>query len=157
MEFSRQEYWSGLPFPSPGNLPNLGIKPRSPSLQSDSLPSEQAGKPYSSSLVNQLITYFHPQALSTLISLPESCQRHFPQHDSGHATSLLKKLQWLPFFFFFFLPNHMWAHGKVIRALRSMSPRKDSLKRQNGIQENLNYVLDIKQLYPSISSFIKLG
>ena len=102
MEFSRQEYWSGLPFPSPGNLPNLGIKPRSPSLQSDSLPSEQAGKPYSSSLVNQLITYFHPQALSTLISLPESCQRHFPQHDSGHATSLLKKLQWLPFFFFFY-------------------------------------------------------
>ena len=40
MGFSRQEYWSGLPFPSPGDLPNLGIKPRSPALQADSLPTE---------------------------------------------------------------------------------------------------------------------
>jgi len=38
MEFSRQEYWSGLPFPSPEDLPNPGIKPRSPALQADSLP-----------------------------------------------------------------------------------------------------------------------
>ena len=37
--FSRQEYWSGLPFPSPGDLPNPGIEPRSPALQADSLPS----------------------------------------------------------------------------------------------------------------------
>ena len=43
--FSRQEYWSGLPCPSPGNLPNLEIKPRSPTLQADSLPSEPTGKP----------------------------------------------------------------------------------------------------------------
>ena len=40
MEFSRQEYWSGLPFPPPGDLPNPGIEPRSPALQADSLPSE---------------------------------------------------------------------------------------------------------------------
>ena len=40
MGFSRQEYWGGVPFPSPGNLPNPGIKPRSPALQADSLPSE---------------------------------------------------------------------------------------------------------------------
>ena len=40
MEFSRQEYWSGLPFPSPGDLPDLGIEPGSPTLQADSLPSE---------------------------------------------------------------------------------------------------------------------
>ena len=45
MGFSRQEYWSGLPFPSPGNLPNPGIKPWSPALQADSLPSEPPGKP----------------------------------------------------------------------------------------------------------------
>ena len=44
MEFSRQEYWSGLPCPPPGDLPNLGIKPRSPELQADSLPSEPPGK-----------------------------------------------------------------------------------------------------------------
>ena len=45
MGFSRQEYWSGLPFPSPGDLPNPGIKPRSPTFQADSLPSEPPGKP----------------------------------------------------------------------------------------------------------------
>ena len=39
MGFSRQEYWSGLPFPSPGDLPNPGIEPGSPALQVDSLPS----------------------------------------------------------------------------------------------------------------------
>ena len=41
MGFSRQEYWSRLPYPSPGDLPNPGIKPRSPALQADALPSEK--------------------------------------------------------------------------------------------------------------------
>ena len=45
MESSRPEHWSGLPFPSPRNLPNPGIKLRSPTLQVDSLPSEPQGKP----------------------------------------------------------------------------------------------------------------
>ena len=45
MGFSRREYWSGLPFPSPGDLPDSGIKPWSPALQADSLPSEPPGKP----------------------------------------------------------------------------------------------------------------
>ena len=45
MEFSRQEYWSGLPLPFPGDLPNPGREPRSPTLQTDSLPSEPQGKP----------------------------------------------------------------------------------------------------------------
>ena len=45
MGFSRQEYWSGLPFPSLGDLPDPGIKPRSPALQADTLPSELPGKP----------------------------------------------------------------------------------------------------------------
>ena len=40
VEFSRQEYWSGVPFPSPGDLPNPGIEPRSPALQADALTSE---------------------------------------------------------------------------------------------------------------------
>ena len=44
MGFSRQEYWSGLPFPSPEDLPNPGIKPGSPALQADALPSEPSGK-----------------------------------------------------------------------------------------------------------------
>ena len=45
MEFSRQEYWSGLPCPSPGDLPDLGIEPGSPTWQADALPSEPPWKP----------------------------------------------------------------------------------------------------------------
>ena len=45
MGFSRQEYWSGLPFPSPGDLPDPGIEPRSPALQADALPYKLPGKP----------------------------------------------------------------------------------------------------------------
>ena len=47
MAFSRQEYWSGLPFPSPGDLPDLRIEPGSFALQADSLPTELQGKPFS--------------------------------------------------------------------------------------------------------------
>ena len=46
MEFSRQEYWSGLPLPSPEDLPNPGFKPRSSALQAEALPSELPGKPW---------------------------------------------------------------------------------------------------------------
>ena len=45
IEFSRPEYWSGLPFPSSGDLPNPGVEPGSPALQADSLPTELLGKP----------------------------------------------------------------------------------------------------------------
>ena len=45
MGFSREEHWSGLPFPSPGDFPGPGIEPRSPALQADALPSEPPGKP----------------------------------------------------------------------------------------------------------------
>ena len=51
MGFSRQEHWSGLPFPSPGDHPNPGMTPGSPALQADSLPSEPPGKHF--------ITYNH--------------------------------------------------------------------------------------------------
>ena len=46
MGFSRQEYWSGLPFPSPGDLPDPGIKSGSPALQADSLPTKLQGEPH---------------------------------------------------------------------------------------------------------------
>ena len=46
MEFSRQEYWSGLPFPPPGDFPDPAMEPGSPTLQADSLPSEPPGKPH---------------------------------------------------------------------------------------------------------------
>ena len=54
MGFSRQEYWSGLPFPSPGDLPDPGIKPGSPALQAAALPSEPPGKPHISIIGMQI-------------------------------------------------------------------------------------------------------
>ena len=46
MGFSSQKYWSGLPFPFPGDLPDLGVKPRSSATQADSLPTELQGKSF---------------------------------------------------------------------------------------------------------------
>ena len=57
--FSRQEYWSGLPFPSPGHLPDPGIEPGSPALQVDSLPSEPPGKPFVSIGKTQILHRNH--------------------------------------------------------------------------------------------------
>ena len=57
MEFSRQENWNRLPFPSPGDLPDPGIEPRSSSLQADGLLSEPPGKP-TGSRVNQILLIF---------------------------------------------------------------------------------------------------
>ena len=54
MGFSRMEYWSGLPFPSPGDLPNPGIEPRSPALQADSLPMSYKGRSIHGRLYNLL-------------------------------------------------------------------------------------------------------
>ena len=53
MGFSRQQYWSGLPFPSPGDVPNPGIEPGSPSLQTDTLPSEPPGKSLAKMYINK--------------------------------------------------------------------------------------------------------
>ena len=55
MEFSREEYWSGLPFPSPGNLPEPGIEPGSPALQADSLLFEPPGKVAGSKSVSRSV------------------------------------------------------------------------------------------------------
>ena len=60
MAFSRQEYWSGLPFPSPGHLPHPGIKHGSLALQACSLPSEPPGKP----TVGQYTPIYHTLPLS---------------------------------------------------------------------------------------------
>ena len=66
--FSRQEYWSGLPFPSPGDLPNPGIETSSPTLQADTLPSEPPGKPKSiKSKVHSLLKIYCFRIQYTLI------------------------------------------------------------------------------------------
>ena len=56
MGFSRPEYWSGQPFPSPGDLPNPGIEPRSPALQAYSLSPEPQGKPKNTGVDSQPIS-----------------------------------------------------------------------------------------------------
>ena len=57
--FSQQEYWSGVPFPSPGNLPDPGIKPRSPALLTDTLPSEPPGKSIYKSIYIYIYVHNH--------------------------------------------------------------------------------------------------
>ena len=78
MGFSRQEYWNGLPFPSPGDLPHPGIKPGSPALQADSLSSEPPGNlPICTILVTKfhietnILVYLKPRAFSNwLLQFP---------------------------------------------------------------------------------------
>ena len=66
MEFSRPEYWSGQPFPSPGDLPNSGIEPRSPTLQAVSLPAEPQGKPLAIEEKRQIGIFYKAKLLGTL-------------------------------------------------------------------------------------------
>ena len=59
MDFSRQKYWSGQPFPSPGDLPNPGNESRAPELQVDSLPPEPPGKPRFNYVVYSKLDYYN--------------------------------------------------------------------------------------------------
>ena len=63
MGFSRQEYWSGLPFLSSGDLPNPGIEPGSPALQTDAVPSEPLGKPLRGAKVDTIHILIDPASL----------------------------------------------------------------------------------------------
>ena len=76
MGFSRQEYWSGLPCPSPGDLPNPGIEPGSPTLQADSLPTKLQGKIYKGMLAL-------PKRCSTQLGLPEAHRSGWTQVSQG--------------------------------------------------------------------------
>ena len=80
MGFSRQEYWSGLPFPSPGDLPDPGIEPRSPAFQADALTSEPPGKPNWSIVDLQYCVSFRCMAVLflSLSSLGSSDTISFP-------------------------------------------------------------------------------
>ena len=83
MGFSGQEYWSGLPFPSPGDLPDPGIEPRTPALQADTLPSKPAGNPH---LTIRQITG-KGQSTKRLTSAPQSCQDCQKQRKSEKHTA----------------------------------------------------------------------
>ena len=58
LQFPRQQYWSGLPFPTPKDLPDPGIEPASPALQADSLPTESPMKPYFSPEFSVNVLFF---------------------------------------------------------------------------------------------------
>ena len=93
MEFSRQKYWSGLPFPSPGDLPNLGIEPRSLALQTDSLPSELWGKPLKSpwdKYCVALLVCGHAQSCPALCD-SKDCS---PPGSSVHGIFQARRLEW---------------------------------------------------------------
>ena len=83
-EFSRQEYYSGLPFPFPGDLPNPGIKSGSPALQADSLPSEPPGKPS--------ITLERVAQLCLTLCDPIDCS---PAGSSVHGILQARILEWV--------------------------------------------------------------
>ena len=96
MGFSRQEYWSGLPFPSPGDLPDPGIEPRSPTLQSDALTSEPPGKPRKAmtnlnSILKirdiTLVTKVHPIKAIVFLVVMYECESHIWMWELGHKES----------------------------------------------------------------------
>ena len=127
MEFSRQGYWSGSPFPSPEDLPNPGTEPRSPAFQADSLPSKPPEKHnnvehlilmylltmYISSLKKCFYSYFASFSFRLFASLMLSCINclcilGITPYQSYHLqVNMLSFRQWLPsmcktFFFFFY-------------------------------------------------------
>ena len=110
MKFSRQEYWSGLPFPSPGYLPNPGTKARSPSLQADYLFSELQGKPILKILANYMIDtverkmqYFKEASFSfdrhfTKVKVAQSCPTLCdPMDYTVHGFLQARILEWVAF------------------------------------------------------------
>ena len=83
MGFSRQQYWSGLPFPSPGDLPDPGVKPRSPTLQADTLTSAPPGKPL------QRIARREKKAF-----LSDQCKEIEENNRMGKTRDLFKKIRY---------------------------------------------------------------
>ena len=94
MGFSRQEYWSGLPHPPAGDLPNPGIEPRSPTLKADSLPSEPPGKAFLLGLLAKVKVKVKSLSCVPLFVTPCTVA-----HQSPPSTGFSKQKYWsgLPF------------------------------------------------------------
>ena len=93
MGFSTQEYWSGLPFPSPGHLPDPGIEPRSPALQADALTSEPPGQ---EDYLNSLSLSFSSVKVLVAWSCPIlwDPMEHSPPDSSVHGILQARILEW---------------------------------------------------------------
>ena len=103
MGFSRQEYWSGLPFPSPGDLPEPGIEPRSPALQADSLLSEPQGKQINLHKFTCSIQFSSVQLLSCVLLLwPHGLQHARLPHPSPTPGAYSNSY-----------PSHQWCHSTI--------------------------------------------
>ena len=114
MEFSRAGYWSGSPFPSPGDLPNPGIKPRSPVLQAGCLPAEPPGKP-SIYLPTYLFAYLSPNYLSVYLSMKISI------YLVCLSTHLLVYLStYLPVYLPTYLPIYLPTHLPILSTYLSI-------------------------------------
>ena len=98
MEFSRQEYWSGLPFPSPGDLPNLGIKPGSPALQADALLSEPPGSPFKGGWTEKQeggkMEGIQEKALAILLSDHSSGTQSFREPSNSKKNNIQTSATW---------------------------------------------------------------
>ena len=101
MEFSRQEYWSGLPFPSPGDLPKWGIEPRSPALQADTLPSEPPGKPQRKHILQSKPTTHHESESDSCSGVSDffDPMDYSPPGSSVHGILQTRILEWGAIFF----------------------------------------------------------
>ena len=129
MRFSRQGYWSGLPFPSPGDRPNPGFEPRSPALQADSLLTELQGKPQMSQLFARWPKYWsfsfnispsneHPGLISSSMDwldllAAQGSLKSLLQHHSSKASIL-----WRSAFCIVQLSHPYMTTGKTIALTR---------------------------------------
>ena len=98
MGFSRQQYWSGLPFPPPGDFPDLRIEPGSPALQADALPSEPPGKPVGSQKKQEISRKTSTASLTTwkplTVWITTNCGKYWKrwEYQTDHLTCLLRNL-----------------------------------------------------------------
>ena len=116
MVFLRQEYWSGLPFPSPEDLPDPGIEPASPASQVDSFTTETPGKP------------FEVRLSTDQKWLGQRSRRHLSRSKQAKGISILLPSKPCSFFLLFFLRVSRCLHkSKKIRLFFSFSPTLDIL------------------------------
>ena len=118
MGFSGQEYWSGLPFPSPGDLPNPGIGLGSPALQADSLPSEPIGKPEwrrvgGGPCIHPAYIAPHPTSTSiSALTLQISIAPHESPSGASHRLTCSHLLHQLPLLYL--PPINLFSHSHVL-------------------------------------------